>query len=232
MNRRNRIVTPGGTITRLLFDPRGLVTETWIGTDDTGGPGGSDPGNDMVLVTENEYDHGTDGGDGNLTRQTQHVNATTTRVTDFAYDWRNRRTTTDGELDFYETVEYDNLSRIVKRDRRDTDAQGNLIARSETKFDNRGNVYQEIQWAVDPTTGTVGNALTDNTWFDPALNVIKTQPAGLMTQIEFEYDSLNRLVKETNPLNAETTFVYLCPCQLTMVEKSMEASRLILSQAV
>jgi hypothetical protein len=39
---------------------------------------------------------------------------------------------------------------------------GNLIARSETKFDDRGHVYQTIRYAVNVTTGIVGNALTEN----------------------------------------------------------------------
>src|SRR5206468_6664255 len=37
---------------------------------------------------------------------------------------------------------------------------GNLIARSETKFDDRGRVYQTIRYAVNVATGIVGNALT------------------------------------------------------------------------
>lgn len=34
------------------------------------------------------------------------------------------------------------------------------------------------------------------------------QPAGLMTGIELEYDSLGRLVKETDPLGAETVLAH------------------------
>jgi len=55
----------------------------------------------MVKVTANQYDSGNDGDDGNLTQQTQYVTASDTRVTTFTYDWRNRRTDTDGEIDFY-----------------------------------------------------------------------------------------------------------------------------------
>ncbi|MBA3313749.1 MAG: transposase [Planctomycetota bacterium] len=36
VGRRNRAVSPGGTITRTVFDVRGQAIETWIGTDDTG----------------------------------------------------------------------------------------------------------------------------------------------------------------------------------------------------
>ena len=66
--------------------------------------GGGAEGNNMVLVKENLYDSGSDGGDGNLTKETKHVDGSTTRVTTFAYDWRNRHTDTDGEIDLYEKV--------------------------------------------------------------------------------------------------------------------------------
>jgi hypothetical protein len=114
--------TPGGTITFKVFDARGNPTKVYVGTDDTGATvgdptGGGATGNNMVLVTENEYDGGSAGGDGNRTQQTQHVDASTTRVTSFTFDWRNRRTDTDGEVDFYEKVYYDNLDRVTKTER-------------------------------------------------------------------------------------------------------------------
>jgi hypothetical protein len=76
---------------------------TWVGTNDTGATdsdptGGGASGNNMVVVTENQFDNGADGGDSNLTRVTQHVDGSTTRVTTMLYDWRNRVTDTDGEL--------------------------------------------------------------------------------------------------------------------------------------
>ncbi len=132
----------------------------------------------MVLVTQREYDNDADGGDGNLTEQTQHVDGTETRVTSFSYDWRNRRTASDGEVDFYQKNYHDNLGRVTKTERYDTTSGGNLIARSETKYDDRGRVYQTVRYAVDPSTGTVGNSLTDNTWYDAAGNTIKQLPAG------------------------------------------------------
>ena len=198
MKRRNRTVTPGGTITDLVYDPRGMVIATYVGTNDDGATvddptgGGLDPDNNMVLVPENEYDDGLDGGDGNLTEMTQHVDGTTSRVTSLTYDFRNRRVTTDGEVDYFDESYYDNLDRVVKSERYDTSAEGNLIARSETRFDDRGRVYQSIRYAVDPDTGDVGYGLTDNTWFDDASNVIKSLPAGSDLITKTEYDSLNR----------------------------------------
>ncbi len=181
---RNRSVSPGGTITFQVFDVHRHVIATYVGTDDSGATetdptgGGADPNNNMVPVTSSQYDHGQAGGDGNLTEQTQHVSDSETRVTAFVYDWRNRRTDTDGEIDFYEQVTYDNLDRVTRTERYDTTAQGNLIARSDTLYDDRGRVYRTIRYAVDPSTGDVGNALVDNTWYDAAGNQIKSQPAG------------------------------------------------------
>ena len=70
----NRQKTPGGTITFTVFDARGNPTKVYVGTDDTGATtgdptGGGATGNNMVLVSENEYDGGEDGGDGNLTQR-------------------------------------------------------------------------------------------------------------------------------------------------------------------
>jgi hypothetical protein len=61
MKRRNRTVSPGGTISVDVFDTRGQVLRSYMGTDDTGGTdedptgGGADPNNNMVLVAEYEY---------------------------------------------------------------------------------------------------------------------------------------------------------------------------------
>ena len=73
----------------------------------------------------------------------------------------------------------------------------NLIARSETKFDDRGRVYQTIRYGVDPSTGNVGNALTDNNWFDAAGNLIKQLPAGSKLFTKTSYDGLGRMTKQS-----------------------------------
>lgn len=198
MKRRNHVETPGGTITDLVYDPRGLLITTYAGTNDDGATesdptgGGTDPGNNMVLITANEYDNGVDGGDGNLTEQTQAVDATVNRVTSMTYDFRNRRITTDGEIDYFEKRHFDNVDRLVMTERYDTSDAGNLIARWSVNFNNRGDVYQTIRYGVDPTTGVVGNSLVDNTWFDAAGNVIKFLAAGSCLFTKNAIDSLGR----------------------------------------
>ena len=197
MKRRNRIVTPGGTITFNALDVRGNIIKSFVGTDDTGATnqdptGGGTAGNNMVQVTGFEYDGGTAGGDNNLTQQTQYVSASDTRATSYSYDWRNRNTDTDGEIDYFQRLYFDNLDRITKTERYNTTSAGNLIARSETKYDDQGRVYQTVRYGVDPSTGTVGNSLTDNTWYDAAGNVVKQLPAGSDLFTKYVYDSLRR----------------------------------------
>jgi RHS repeat-associated protein len=197
MGRRNRTVDPTDTIDRIVFDVRGLAISTWIGTNDNGATdddptGGGAPGNNMVQVNGMVYDGGSAGGDGNLTQETEHVDASTTRVTDYEYDFRNRRIVTDGEEDFYEELTYDNLDQVIRTDRRNTTGGGNLVARNEAKFDNRGQVYQTIRFAVNPATGSIGNSLVDNTWHDASGNVICTLPAGSQTFSKTVFDGIGR----------------------------------------
>ncbi|NQT40550.1 MAG: hypothetical protein HQ581_23865, partial [Planctomycetes bacterium] len=76
----------------------------------------------------------------------------------------------------------------------DGDEEGTLLSRSESVYDDLGRVYQSTSYAVDPTTGTVGNGLTGYTWYDAAGNTIKSQPAGSKVFSKTEFDSLGRAV--------------------------------------
>lgn len=197
---QNYSETPGGTITRTVFDARDLPVAVYVGTDDTDATdadptGNSHANNNMVLISETEYDSGSDGGNGLATEETAHVDSSTTRVTSLGHDWRGRSVTTDGELDYFEKRYYDNLDRVVKTERYDTNAQGNLVARSESFYDDAGRVYQTKRYAVNVDTGAVGNALVSNTWYDATGKKIKEQPAGSQAFTKTAYDSLARPVK-------------------------------------
>ena len=129
MHRQVRMQTPGRTINRTVYHPMGWVMENWTGTNDNGASasdpsGGGAPGNNMVMVESNEYDGNAAGGDGNLTRNTKYQDAATARVTNYSYDWRDRQTVIDGEIDYYQVSTYDNLDRVIQVDRRDTSASG------------------------------------------------------------------------------------------------------------
>jgi hypothetical protein len=178
-----------------LFGPRNLIDLDviagqlaprldWVGTNDTGAtasnPAGSGPPNNMVQVTGIVYDGGLAGGDSNVTQRTDYVDSTglNDRVTTFLYDFRNRQTDTDGEIDFYAKQYFDNLDRITKNERYNTSLSGNLIMRSTTNWDDRHAPFQTTRYAVDPTTGIVGDSLVDNTWRDASRNIVKSLPAG------------------------------------------------------
>jgi YD repeat-containing protein len=200
MDRQIMHTTPGGTITRTTYDPRGLVTGVYVGTNDAGASA-SDPtnggtgGNNLVQVTGQVYDGGSSGGDGNLTQRTDFVDATGTndRVTSYGYDWRNRRVSVDGELDYFVERSYDNLGRAVQSDRLNGTENGQLLARTLTFYDDLSRVYQTQRFSVDPSNGALGNALIDNKWYDQAGNLIKSLPAGSQLFTKTMYDSQVRI---------------------------------------
>lgn len=214
MRREIREESPGGTITRFVYHPRGWVVENWRGTNDNGATdvdpgGGGAVGNNMVKIEARQYDHNAAAGDGNLTQTTQYQDAAATRTALYEYDWRNRETAIDRELDFYQTTAYDNLDRPTRVDRRNTTSSGNLIDRMLTNYDNVGHVYQRIRYGVDPATGTVGNSLIDSFWFDPSGNLIKQNLSGGSILEKTVYDGVGRLSKQYASYNsAETAYPY------------------------
>jgi YD repeat-containing protein len=125
LERRNRVVAPGGTITRTVWTSPQRVANIWVGTNDTdatdadptGGSSGIGAGNNMVMVTANIYDNGTttnpggSGGDGNLVQQIQYVSATAgdTRITGYGYDFRDRRISMTDAIVRYTAYTLDNL---------------------------------------------------------------------------------------------------------------------------
>jgi len=211
LKRRNRVTSPGGTITFNVFDARDNEIARYIGTDDTGATqadptGGGTGGNNMVLVTESQYDGGQGGGDNNLTKSTEHVDINSTRVTTYLYDWRNRRTDTAGPVDLYLQTTYDNLDAETRSSRYNTSPSGNLIVRNDYLTDDRGRIYQTTLYSVDPNTGAVGNALVDNIWFDAGTNVIKSQHGGSQLFTKKTYDGLGRLTAEYTGFGSDSSY--------------------------
>ena len=199
MKRRNQTITPGGTINFTVFDVRNQPVQLQVGTNNTSA-------NNMVVVTENGYDNGLAGGDGNLTEQVQWVDGATTRTTQFEYDWRNRLIVTDGEVDYCEQRTYDNLNRVTQVDRYDTTIGGNLIGQQVTAYDDLSRTYQTTGYAVNPGTGDVGNGLVNNIWYDPVGNVAKQFPAGSALWSKTTYDSLNRPTVRYSGYGTDSTY--------------------------
>jgi RHS repeat-associated protein len=133
--------------------------------------------NNMVLVTANQYDGGAAGGDGNLTQVTQYASDVDTRVTQYGHDFRDRRTSMTDALNRYTAFTYDNLDRLTQTQWYASPG-GTLIDQSATNYDDRNRPYQRITYAVDPSSGTVVNALTANNWYDASGNLIQAIEAG------------------------------------------------------
>ncbi len=209
------VKSPGGTITRTVFEARSLEESTWIGTNDTDATdsdptGNSAVGNNMKKVTQFQYDDGVTGGggDGNLTKITRPVNDTSAndRITEMEYDWRDRLTTTitdDGVYEIHEIQTLDNLGRtsVVETKREETTPV--LIGKTETKYDTRGRVYRNLVYAISDSGG-IGNSLQSNQWFDAGNNVIKSLPSGSNAFTKTTFDAIGRPTASYFGYNAGT----------------------------
>src|SRR5262249_13314921 len=102
---------------------------------------------------------------------------------------------------------FDNLDRVYKNERYNTTLAGNLIDRRVTSYDDRHRVFQTIRYAVDPSTGVVGNSLTDNTWYDASGNSVKSLPAGSQLAAKTVFDSLGHQTTQYVGYNySDTTY--------------------------
>jgi RHS repeat-associated protein len=217
MGRQSRVETPGGTVTRIVYHPRGWVLGQWVGTDDVWATdadptGGGAAGNNMVQITGYLYDSGSPGLDGNLTTLTQYQDSTSgnNRVTTYGYDFRNRKINETGEINVYIAYTYDNLSRVTEIQQYNSSSSSSvLIAQSAWNYDNAGRAYQRVQYAVNPVSGAVGNSLTDNYWCDPLGRLVKVNAAGSSMSVKTVFDTIGRVTKVYSCLNtSETGYPY------------------------
>jgi hypothetical protein len=193
MGLESAVLDPTGNIAETDYSVLGLVTTVSIGTSD----GTLWPGeiyttdSNMFEVTANVYDGGAGGGDGLLTQTTEYT-GTSSRVTEYGYDWRDRSLWTMVNSGTYMTFTFntlDNLGDVTEsQEYNDTDdtslaeidatpGTGDvLIADSTAQYDNLGYVYQTTTYGVDPTDGaeTSGSVTTDY-WRDGDGNIIKEQ---------------------------------------------------------
>ena len=201
-----RRISEDGTITRTVYDAINRPTETWIGTDDV--PSGdtwqnwsptNNAGTNLVKLSQATYDDGQSGGLSLVSQIEAWVDQATTRVTRFSYDFRSRlRLTIAPERQCTQLV-LNNLGEVVETTGHDGASSasppvpGTLIEKSQSFTDNRGQVYQTKTFAVDPSTGSVGPALTGNRWYDPAGSLMKSIGEGdgdVYTR--YERDNLGR----------------------------------------
>ena len=174
---RTASVAPGGTITRTVWTTPQWVASIWIGTNDTGATDSDPTGGGAPATTwschRQHYDSGTDGGDGNLTQQTQYVSATpaTPASPALASTSATARPARPTPPASYTCLALDNLGRPTHPAVRQLHRQPDRPERRRLRRPRPA--VPNVVYAVDPTTGAVGNVLTSNTWFDPSGNVVQ-----------------------------------------------------------
>jgi len=209
-DRRNQSVSPGGTITRKVLDARSLVTEIWVGTNDTGAteanPAGSGPssGNNMVQTLINTYDDGQADNPGRLIQQQRPFSSASGDewMITYDYDFRGRlvlSTTNDGIRSLIQATDYDNQDNPVKVTSYHTLVDdANRTAYQATMFDALNRVYLQQKFGVDQATGNLTYPLNTESWYDPRGLLIKTVRPGFNGYNKIQFDTLRR-----------TTFTYV-----------------------
>jgi hypothetical protein len=194
-----REVGPEGTITRYTYDVLSRKINTYVGTNDTVDCHGWEAWtpdctkSNLVLVNSLEYEE-DQSSDSFLTKTIDWLTDQTARITHFVYDFRGRLLQQSGEEGSYTEFTYDNLDRLLQQKMKNRDASGNIIAFSEFLYNDLSQAYQLRRYAVNPTTGTIGNYLTGSRQYDPVGNVIESSDPGASGRtIWTTYDNLYRI---------------------------------------
>ncbi|MDR3618225.1 MAG: RHS repeat-associated core domain-containing protein [Paludisphaera borealis] len=217
--RTSRIVDALGTITFYVYDSLGRVATTSVGTSDIYSlpPATSD----MKIVARYEYD-GRGVGDGNLTKATTYPNGdgdsgtpVNPRVTQYAYDWRNRLAAVKGGVQTSETdttinrpivfYDRDNLGEVTGVSLYDGDGVAVTASRSsiasllraytEYAYDDQGRLYGQKTYSVNQIDGSYFPSvyLSTSIYYDRRGHAIANrQPGGLVSKAR--YDGAGRLV--------------------------------------
>ncbi|MEM6885114.1 MAG: RHS repeat-associated core domain-containing protein [Verrucomicrobiota bacterium] len=201
---RIRRVGLEGTVTRMLYDTLGQLTNTFTGTDDSGSDGtweswtaNSDVNSlqeNMVQVETRQYDSGLSGGDSYLTRRDQWLSDELSRVMQYVVDFRGRTLVEEGEEGWLQAFQYDNLDRLLFTRQYNTTLDGPLVAQSESRYNDRDWIYASLIYDVDPDSGAVNGSMEGQSQYDPAGNLTETyEPGDGTRRIWTEYDNLGRI---------------------------------------
>jgi len=201
LGRQTRVKDETGTISRTVYDVRGLITATWIGTDDTGAtdshPGGSSP-NNMQKVLQNTYDHDVAGGDGELTHIRRPVNEDDDddRIERYFYDYRGileEVREDDGVHELITRFEHDLQGRIVGTIRyRDAVEEGHYLGKQVNHFDSVGNLYSTAIYGADEEGELTEYPVRSQRWYDLSGNVIKETGPNSDAAVKYLYDGIER----------------------------------------
>ena len=216
--RLRRVVDPTGTITRLLYDERGMITQIWIGTDDTPASGYWSPANtagtNLVLVESRQYDNDQSNGDENLTQDIVYLGGSATpRVTTMYYDWRDRLVATKDATEASESTsdnthfitytDYDNLGRPIDHSTYDGDGVSVIDANGDGVPDKPA---ASLLRAYRTTAYDGQDRVFKSTRYsvDPGSGTVSS--TGLATA--YWYDHRGNLIKTQTPGAAFTKTVY------------------------
>lgn len=205
-DRRNKTVSPGGTIMREVLDARGLVMERWVGTNDVGAtdtnPAGSGPanGNNMVKVLANTYNDGQVDNPGSLIAERRPFNDTSAddQVITYDYDFRGRRvltTTSDGIHVLIQAKAYDNQDNPVSSTSYHTAvADANRTTHQTVALDALERPYLQQNYGVNQSTGALTYPLKIESWYDPRGLVIKTVQPGFNGYTKTQFNTLRQAI--------------------------------------
>jgi YD repeat-containing protein len=189
--RKEKIVNPVGTITRMTYDALNRMKTRNIGTDD------GSPGN-MTKVEERFYDDEETGDTddpnsrGLLTQVKLFTNVGgDVRETNLKYDYRGRLTERKEPEDVKVTFAYTNRNEVtdVKTLK---DSSATLFARTESRYDSWGRVYEARAWGVPGGGGTESGYASVWTWRNGRGLVVKTRSRGKVFE-KTGYDDAGRV---------------------------------------
>jgi RHS repeat-associated protein len=186
--RMNHSVDWTGTIRDTTYDGRDRVTQTKIGTNDTGAP-------NMIQDFGYEYDGNLIGND-TLTKSRQFTSASVSLDTIYTNDFRDRLTQTKTPDSVITVRTLNNLSEVTQEQTyAGSVSAANLRSQSQSLINEKRQAYQTIAFNVDPTNGTVGHSLTYNLWYNGRGSQIKSKgPNGQFQKTQ--YDGARRVTAQ------------------------------------
>ncbi|MBA3684524.1 MAG: RHS repeat-associated core domain-containing protein [Planctomycetes bacterium] len=193
-----------GTISRLEYDGQDRLISRWTGTNDAPPTGFWSPTNNgapsnMVKVLENQYDLGVV-GDGVLTSSVAWADSAVSYTTAHRYDFRLRLINSRGPDNVATRRSYDNEGCVTLVETyADTNldfaiAASELRGKSEMECDERGRVWRQAVYEVDPVSGVVADKLQTSRWFDGRGHEVKSRSANQLLRKQ-RFDGAGRMVR-------------------------------------
>jgi YD repeat-containing protein len=198
VGRANLITDADDTIDKTIFNAVGWPITQQVATLTSSGPSA------FTTVQKREY-----ADNGNLTKLTAPVSshAASDRITEYAYDWRNRleilTTTAEKETSGYWTLlsvsTYDNLNQVIASSDYHTSYNSASPTTNRTgyrtmSYDTLGRTWKTEVYAVN-ASGVASLPQTSLTWFTRTGQVARSAPAGSDQFTASVFDDVGRTIK-------------------------------------